>query len=282
MKQKVASNLRIIFLALLLLLLFGQSFVLLVKDWVIDPYSSHGFLIPLICAFLIWRKRKEIASLTPQPWGRGLIILLLGLSLYLLSRIMDIYYSTWLSFIVILGGLILYLYGKEIFRYLRFPLFYLIFAFTFPPLLREPVAFPMRLLATKWAVGLTKVIGIPVMREGTTIHLLNFSFAVATPCSGLRSLISLLALGVIFVYLVPGLISRKILLLVFILPIILIANSLRTFLILIIANFFGGERALGFFHTFSGLILFLLALGLLLLIWRLLCSRIKISKGTTD
>ena len=228
-------------------------------DWVDLPDFSHGFLIPIVSLYFVYEKRKQLAVLSPSPvWG-GFGLIVLGIFLLLLGNLATEYFTMRFSILVVFGGIILFLLGKEFFKSLLFPIAFLIFMIPIPSVLLDRVTFPMQLFASKVAARSLYLIGIPVLREGNIILLANTSLEVAEACSGIRSLISLLALSVVFAYFSQKTSLKRVLLVLSTFPIAIIANAARVTGTGILAHSYGDQVARGFFHGFSGWILFVVA-----------------------
>jgi exosortase len=242
-----------------------------------DSYYSHGFLVPLVSAYLIWRKRKRLKELLPaRPCKSGLALLVGGLILHLISTLLKINFGSYFSLLIVLAGLALYLFGKRITRELIFPLTFLIFMIPLPSVIIIAVSFKMKVLAAQTASWTVNLIGIPTTRDGSTIYLPESFLLVGDPCSGLRSLISLLALGTVFTQFISGGLIRKITLFLSSIPIALISNVLRIISLLLVTHIYGERAALGFFHDLSGILVFIFAfIGLIIIMRFLKCQIIK-------
>jgi exosortase A len=279
MIQSILSNwkslVRFGVILICLALLYASVMQELVKDWIILPDFSHGFLIPLVALYLVYERRKELSALSLSGHWTGLGLTILGILFLLLGNLATEYFTMRFSFIVVLGGLILFLLGKEVCKTVSFPLIFLIFMIPLPSILMDRITFPMQLLASRVAAWSLDLIGIPVLREGNIIQLSNISLEVAEACSGIRSLISLLALSVIFAYFTQKKMWKRILLILTAFPIAIITNVVRVTGTGILANHYGDAAVQGFLHGFSGWILFGFAFGCLLMVGTLLS---KISK----
>jgi len=235
-----------------------------------DSYYSHAFLIPFISGYLIWRRRESF-SRSPfwsSMWGLPLILSALGI--HLLSILLDVYFTSGFSILLLVFGLSLYLLGRPITRELLFPLGFLVFMFPLPSAALGAVSVPMKLLATKCGAGIVELFGIPVVREGFQLHFSNTSLLIGNPCSGLRSLISFMALGSIFAHFLKGPLWKKFLLFVISIPIALLSNVARVTMLSLVAHRFGSDAATGSFHDLSGIFVFVIALSLLLVTGRVL------------
>ena len=246
----------------------------LVSDWLHLPDFSHGFLIPIVSFYFVYERRKELSALNRSSNWIGLPLLLFGIVLLLLGNLATEYFTMRFSMLVVLGGIVLFLLGKEFYKTLLFPLVFLIFMIPIPSVLMDRITFPMQLFASKVAGSFLYLLGIPALREGNIILLANTSLEVAEACSGIRSLISLLALSVVFAYFSQKRFLKRVLLILSTFPIAIIANAARVTGTGILAHHYGDKVAQGFFHGFSGWILFVVALVCLFVVGGLL-SKIR-------
>ena len=260
-----------------LIVLYFRAAQGLFSDWIHMPDFSHGFLIPIVSLYFVYERRKELSVLSPSTaWG-GLGLIVLGILLLLLGNLATEYFMMRFSMLVVLGGIILFLLGKEFYKALLFPLVFLIFMIPIPSVLMDRITFPMQLFASKVAARSLYLIGIPVLREGNIMQLANTSLEVAEACSGIRSLISLLALSVVFAYFSQNTTLKRVLLVLSTFPIAIIANAARVTGTGILAHHYGDKVAQGFFHGFSGWILFVVAFVCLFVVGSLL-SRARTNK----
>jgi len=246
-------------LAVLLTLVYYDTFKWLCERFTAtDSYYSHGFLIPLVTIFLIWQKRTKLKLLPVNVSVLGLLLLVLGLSFHLLSILMEVYFTSGFSILMVLFGLSLFLFGKEITRELSFPLCFLIFMLPLPLVAVNAISFPMRLFATKAAVKFLGVFNLPIIQKGFEIYFPQGVLVVGNPCSGLRSLIAFMALGTIFAYYLKANYKRKLSLVALAIPIAILSNIGRIILLSLISYIYGTEVAMGFFHEFSGILVFVI------------------------
>lgn len=269
-------NSKIALIIILLIAIYAPTFISLSERFLAtDSYYSHGFLVPLVSAYLIWRKRKRLKELLPnQPCKSGLALLTGGLLLHFISTVLKINFGSYLSLPIVLTGLALYLAGKRIARELLFPLAFLIFMLPLPSVIIIAVSFRMKIIAAQLASWAVNMMGIPTTRDGSTIYLPGSFLLVGDPCSGLRSLISLLALGAVFTQFTSGSRNKKSLLFLSAIPIALISNVLRIILLLLVTYVYGEKVALGFFHDLSGMLVFVFAFIGLAIVMRLLRCQI--------
>jgi exosortase len=253
-----AGLLILIFLGLLAGL-YGAILRDLAQQWWDDPNYAHGFLVPLFSGFLVWQRRKQLSSLPANGSWIGLPVLLAGVVALLLGQIGVELFLMRSSLIVILAGLVLFHCGRDSFRVLAFPLFFLFFMVPLPATLFYAVAFPLQNLAARNAAWMLDALGVPVLLDGNVIHLTKLSLGVAEACSGIRSLISLLSVAVAWAALT---LSGSFAIAVFVIavvPITILANVGRVVITGLIGQWFGVEYAEGFFHTLSSWLVFVFA-----------------------
>jgi exosortase len=258
----------------LVILLFSSTFSWLVYNWLNNSYYSHGFLVPLVSAFFLWRKREVFAAENRHPDNLGLAVLAVSLVAFLLAQIWQAFYISAGAFILLLAGLALYFLGREATRSIAFPLAFLVFMVPLPFINR--VSPTLEAFTASMSTSVVSALGIPAVNQGSQIQLQNSSFVVGAACSGLNSTVALATLVVIFVYVIEGTYGAKAVLLAMAVPIALVANLFRVSSLLAIAHFFGAEAGMKYFHDYSSPVLFLLAFGLLILTSRLVgCSEIR-------
>jgi exosortase D (VPLPA-CTERM-specific) len=243
-------------LPVLILLLYRPILPDLIHTWDTDPDNAHGILVPFLTGWLIWRKRKELAGTPVRPWWPGLAGTLLSLLLYALCYLGDVAVGARASLVLLIYTSVLLTLGREFERKLRFPLLFLLFMVPVPDSLKSQVAFPLQLFASWVSASLLNLFGIVVVREGNVLHLRETSLEVAAACSGIRSMVSYLMLGIFFSYVSQNRKKVTILLISLSIPIALAANVARVTLSGFLAEWFGPETAEGFLHEASGLIMF--------------------------
>jgi len=254
----------------LFILLYFQVIIGLVNDWGVDSNYSHGFLVPLVSAYLIWKKRGKLKSLQRKRSYWGFLILLLGLGIYIVGTAGSEYFSARFSLIVVLFGLTFYLNGKEWAKELLFPLAFLAFMVPIPYVIYYSIAFPMQLFSTKLSYYILHSIGLPSIRQGNIIYLPNYSLEVVEACSGLRSLVSLLALGTFFAYVTFKSNLKRFILFLSVFPIAIGANIFRIFITAVGAYVVSPKLAEDFLHKLSGLIVFLVSVFSLFIFSRII------------
>jgi len=244
-------------------LVFSTIFPQLASNWSNDPNYSHGFLVPVISAYLIWQKRSELANLQIKPANSGLILILFGLFVLFAGVAAQEFYMKRSSSIFLLAGIVLFLLGWRWFKALWLPIVFLFFMIPLPYIIYDAIAFPLKLFVAQFSVLSLKLLGVVVLREGNIIMFPNTVLEVADACSGLRSLMSLLALGVALAVLTQKRKIAMVLLVVLTVPIAVLTNMIRVIVTGYLAQYYGAAAAEGFFHEFAGMGVFLLAMVLL-------------------
>ncbi|UZP67548.1 exosortase/archaeosortase family protein [Desulfovibrio mangrovi] len=233
----------------------------MVDDWLNDENYSHGFIIPGIAAYFLWRSRVELVSSPVAPSFWGLVLVMMGGAMYLAGTVVQEYFLMRTSLIVILAGCIWNLFGYQILRLAALPIAYLIFMVPLPYTVYNSLAFPLKLFVARVAVFLLKFSGLPVLREGNVIIFPNITLEVVEACSGMRSLVSLIAMGVAYAFLALRYPWQRVLLVLSTVPIAVGSNVLRVYGTGVLSRYYGAEAAEGFFHEFAGIAVFLVALA---------------------
>jgi exosortase len=259
----------------LLALLFYPALVWLVQSWLSNPYYTHGFLIPPIAALLAWRQWRYLRTepRRSDSWA-GLVLTVASLALVVWAMRWQNYVVATVGLVALLTGILLYLEGWPRLRHWLFPILFLAFMIPLPFI---DVASPwLESFTARSATELARLVGISAVQQGGEITLPNTSVVVGAPCSGLRSLVTMVTVGVGWIYLVEGRSWAKALMLIAIVPLVTFSNVLRVAILLVVAVLFGEDVAMSYYHDWSSPILFLMALGLLLVLGRALgCSRIR-------
>lgn len=237
----------------------------MVRDWGTDENYSHGYLIPVIAAYLLWTRHRAIGAAAEhaQGVGWGLAVCVGSLALLVMGRAGAELFLQRSSMVFFLLGAVLWLYGWRLLRLTWGPLAFLLFMVPLPYILYDAVAFPLKLFAARVATQTLYWLHIPVFREGNIIQLASQTLEVADACSGIRSLISLIALGVVYAWLSEQVRWKQVVIVLSTVPIAIAANAFRVAGTGILAHHVGPEVAQGFFHTFSGWLVFVVAFLLL-------------------
>ncbi len=232
-----------------------------------ESYFSHGYLIPLISAYLIYQRRDEIARTELSGSRFGLAVILAALIIHLFGVLSNVNFISAFSMILFLAGCSLYLLGRAVTRKIAFPLFYLVFMCPIPDAFINTVALPSKSAATAIALKIIDLIGIPYIQEGFRIVLVHSAYIVGAPCNGMRSIISFLALGVLFLYIIRSSLWKKLMFLAAIPFIAVFLNGIRIAILLFVAHRYGQEAASpeSYLHDGSGLLVFFVGLVLMMI-----------------
>jgi exosortase len=246
------------------LVLYFPFLKTLVADWGVNEDYSHGYFIPFLSAYFIYTMREELSELQVQPSIWGLLLISLGFAQLLIGKVGSEYFLQRTSFILVILGVILFFLGWEFFKKLLFPILYLLFMVPLPAIIWNKIAFPMQLFASAITENVVYAIGIPIYREGNVLHLAETTLEVVAACSGLRSLMTMFALSGALAFLSILTTSRKWILFISAAPIAIVANILRLSGTALLASQFGSEVAHGFLHDFSGIVVFVIGLAMLM------------------
>jgi exosortase len=256
-----------LFQALVLLVIVGflykQILSGLVVNWWADPNFSHGFFVPLFSLFIVWKNRKKLAEIPREPNWFGLVIISGALLVLIVGVLGAELFLSRSSLVLLVAGLIIYFAGWSYFRFLLFPWAVLFLMIPIPMIVYNQIVFPLQLLASRLATSLLTLVGVPVLREGNVLNLPTMALEVAEACSGIRSLISLVTLAVIYGYFAETRIFRRVILVAAAVPIAVAANGLRIMGTGLLGEYWNPDKAEGFFHSFSGWIIFMFSIGML-------------------
>lgn len=265
-------------LLLLLAWLYAPILVRLFLQWVgpsRDPNFEHGIFVPIFAFFVLWQNRAKLNAIAPAPSWSGLPLVMLSLLMLILGVLGAELFFSRVSLLILLAGLIILFQGWTFFRAVLFPWAFLFLMVPIPSLILQQVTFPLQLLAAKLATALLDVAGVPVLRQGNVIVLASMPLDVAEACSGIRSLLTLVTLAIIYGYLMETRTWVRVILAVSALPIAVAANGFRIFGTGLLVQYWDPDKAEGFFHAFSGWLIFVVALIMtyavhraILLIWK--------------
>jgi len=262
-------------LAAVLFLAYLPALIDLVYDWYSDSNYSHGFLVPLVSLWLLWKKRAVLAEIPRSKNTLGLIIVVIGMILFIVGNGASEYFTVRFSLVMTLFGLVLYIFGSPMIKKTWFEILFLVFMIPIPYVIYFSATFPMQLLASKVTVKMLSLIGMTVIRQGNIIHLPGEVLEVAEACSGLRSLISLLALGAIYAYMTQRGLTGKIILFLSTIPIAVAGNVFRVFVTALVAYTSDIEVTAEPLHTIMGLSVFVIAFILLFIFGAILKKVLK-------
>jgi exosortase len=257
---------RILLLGLLVILLYGTVISELVKDWYKSGDNAHGFFVPAVSAYLIWRKRSVLSSLRSKPTNAGLGLIIGSLVLLFIGNFGAEWFLTRVSLVGTITGLVLYFKGWEKLRALAFPLGFLLLMIPLPGILYYQIVFPLQLLASRLAIfGLERLDLFPVIREGNLLFLPHYTLEVVEACSGVRSLMSLLTLALGYGYLADCSYPVRLASVLLVVPLAVLSNAFRVMVQAVIVRYRGLDIAEGSWHQLTGLLTFICAAFLLLL-----------------
>lgn len=245
----------------------------LVRQWASDDNYSHGFLVLPFALYFGWLRRRELAALPLQPHWFGLVVVAGSLVVLLAGRLGAELFLARISLIGLIAGAVLFLYGARHFRLLIFPIAFLLLMVPLPAVVFNQLAFPLQLLASSAGEAVLSASGVPVLREGNVLVLPTTTLEVVQACSGIRSLVSLLTLAIILGKLTEPRVWTRVALAVLALPVAIAANAARVAGTGLAAEFISPQAAEGFFHEFSGWVMFVVAFALLLAAQRILAMR---------
>ncbi len=260
----IKKNVQIILAGILCLIAYYPILIWMWDRWFSrDSYYSHGILIPFVTGYLIWQQKNELKKIPLKSSSLGIPLIILGLVIYLISSPLRIYFSAGFSMLIIIFGLALHFYGNAIVRKIFFPLFFLAFMMPLPQVVIINISFKMKLFAAEIATKALHNIGFQAMRDGSIITMRHTQVIVDDVCSGLRSLISLTALGSIFSYWLKGPMYKRILLFLTTIPIAIITNVCRIIVLASFSEIWGAKSVEGLVHDVTGYLVFVLAFILL-------------------
>ena len=238
----------------------------LLRQWGSDDNYSHGFFVVPLALYFAWERRAALASAAVRPHPAGALLILCSLCLYLAGVLGAELFLTRISLIGVVAGSVLFLFGRRHLRILAFPIAFLLLMIPLPAIVFNQIAFPLQLLASQMGEGVIAAAGVPVLREGNVLHLPARSLEVVEACSGIRSLVSLIMLAIVLGYFTERRIGPRIAIALAAVPLAIIANAARVAGTGLTAEWVSPAAADGFFHTFSGWLMFVVATAGLLLV----------------
>lgn len=256
---------QVVLIAGLLAILYIKVLSDLAYTWWTEPSASHGLLIPPLVLYLVWLRRETIMAETPQPAAKGLWITAIGCAVFLVGELGAEFFLTRLSLVIILTGLIETFWGMGRLKKLTFPILLLVTMIPLPALVWNALATPLQLFASDLAANLAQALGVAVYRDGNIIHLAGLSLGVAEACSGLHSLSALTIAALLLGFLKFSSLWLRMILVVLAIPLAVAVNVVRVTGTAILADHWE-TAAFGFYHAFSGWLVFLIGLGALWLI----------------
>lgn len=248
---------------LLLVVGFSGTFQSLWRAWRENPNYSHGFLILPISFFLVWRMRREIAATPVAPSWWGVAVVAIGVLIQIVGLRGDVTIFQGWAFLAVLAGLVWSWFGWKMLMRVRFPLVFLLFMVPILPFLMNSVSFRLKVLAADGAVRLASAMGAPVVQRGMDLYFPSGTLTVENACSGLNSLVALMALGALFGHMSATSAWKGWALFLLSIPVAIAANVVRIASLSVMASVTDTETASGLFHDIGGFLLFGVALLLL-------------------
>ena len=235
-----------------------------------ESYYSHGYLIPFVSVYLIYTRRNDLRKIPLASDPLGLVLVAISLLLHILAILGNVNFVSAFSIMTYATGCSLFLFGRALRKAIAFPLFFLVFMLPVPDAFTDIIGLPLKSMATTCALEIIDAMGIPYIREGFRIHFTDSSFLVGTPCNGMRSLISFLALGSFVVYFIRTTWWKRSLFLIAVLPLSILLNGLRIAVLLLIAKNIGQQAVSpeSYLHDGSGLVVFVIGLMVMVIFIR--------------
>ncbi len=256
---------RLAALGALVLAMYIPTFIWMVDRWSVkDTYYSHGFLVPFISAFLVWMKRKTLGKIKITPLNAaGWALFGIGIFTHALSAFWRVHFTSGLSMLLVIPGLVLLFFGKETLKQVLFPIAFLIFMIPLPLVAIANLSFKLKIFAAQIATLAVNGLGVMATRDGSLIRTMHAQVMVEDPCSGIRSLIALIALGALMAYFNNSSKIKKAILFLSSIPIAIGTNIIRITALTLASEIYGDKFASGVFHDTMGIVVFVLAfLGL--------------------
>lgn len=236
------------------------------QQWWSDSNFSHGFIVPLFSLYVLWQDRSTLASVPRRPSLWGLPIVAFSLCTLILGVLGAEVFLARTSLIMLAAGMTIFFFGWKMLRAALFPLAFLALMVPIPAIIFNQVTLPLQVFASKLAAWALPIFGVPVLREGNIINLPAMPLEVAEACSGIRSLLSLATLTIMYGYLLEKRILIRVLLAIASVPIAVAANGFRIIGTGLLVQYWDPDKAQGFFHEFSGWLIFVFSLLMLFVV----------------
>jgi exosortase len=276
-KVRSLDSKAVIYFALLLLLCYAPAITSMVGDWIHNEEMGHGFFVPAIVGYIVWQQKDELKNTPAKINWWGLLVVLLGAAQSIIATLgVELFLSRSALLVTLTGGVWM-LGGTAMLKKLVFPLLLLCFMVPLPAIIYNSITFPLQIVASQLADGALTVLNIPVLREGNVLELPTQKLSVVEACSGIRSLLSLTFLSLVYGYFLEKKTLIRVLLFIATVPIAILANGSRVTITGILSQV-KPELAEGFFHESTGFIIFIFAIGILLLFHRALLWTAKLIK----
>ncbi|MFC1646258.1 exosortase/archaeosortase family protein [Candidatus Omnitrophota bacterium] len=269
--MKRNDAIKLLILSILTILVYIPTIDWMIDRWnATDTYYSHGILVPFISIFIIWQMRQRLSKIKIKPSNLGWVFFISGIAIHLVSALWRIYFSSGFSIILVLVGLVLLFLGKKHLRLLMFPILFLIFMIPLPLVAIAHMSFRLKIFVANTSTNIAKNLGIEAVREGSIIKTANSYVIVEDPCSGIRSLFALIALGALMTYFSNISKIKKAILFSSSIPIAISSNVIRVTGLLLASEIYGPKLATGLFHDVMGVLVFVFAFAGLSLVAKVL------------
>ncbi len=250
----------------------------LVAQWMNDDDMGHGFFVPVVAIYIAWQRKDDILNAKISRDYLGLVVMFYGALQFILGTIAAELFLTRSSIVFSIAGAVLFAGGREVLKLTAFPIFLLFFMVPIPTVIYTAITFPLQIFASIVAEKSLLILGIPVLRDGNVLELAEHKLSVVEACSGIRSLLSLTFLSLVYGFFFDSRGWMRALLLIATVPIAIAANAFRVSMTGVLYEY-KSEWAEGFFHTAEGWVIFMIALSLLLAFHRF---AIWFSKGVSN
>jgi exosortase D (VPLPA-CTERM-specific) len=260
---------------------FSGPLLELVRRWRVQEEYSHGFLIPVIAAWLLWTRRDALRASIGRPSWTGPALILIAAAMHIVGKLSALFFLSQIGFIVALIGITLGLGGYSLLKVMFVPIIFLLFAIPLPYFIDAALSWRLQIISSQMGVFFIRLLHIPVFLEGNVIDLGAYKLQVVEACSGLRYLYPLMSLGFLAAYLFQAPLWQRAFLFLSTIPITIVMNSLRIGIVGVLFDYWGPQDADGFLHMFEGWIIFIACAGLLVAEMHLM-SRLSSGKGFFD
>ncbi|HXJ06281.1 MAG TPA: exosortase/archaeosortase family protein [Candidatus Acidoferrum sp.] len=254
----------------LVLIMYAPVLISLARQWWDDPNYGHGFFVPIFAGYVLWSERDQWGALTNRPNNFGLVIMLFAIGLRVLGMLGAELFMARLSLVILIAGIVLFMAGRRVLRTIAFPIGYLLFMIPLPAIVYYQLTLPLQLLASRLGATGLVTLGIRTVRQGNLLLLPNCTLNVVEACSGIRSLLSLLAAVVAYGYLAEPSTWKRSLLAVASIPIAIATNGLRLVATGVLSYYFGPSVDTGAVHLALGISFIALAFLSILVIHKML------------
>ncbi len=266
----------VLLLASVTLALYAPILGRLTRQWYDDPNYSHGFFVPLLSGYLIWNRWEKIRAVKSSPSGWGAILVLGSLAVLYLGSLGSELFLQRISLVGVIAGFIVYFSGWRRLQAVAFPVAFLLFMIPLPAVIYNQIVFPLQLLASRFATSCLETLNLfPVLREGNLLLLDGYTLEVVDACSGIRSLTSLIALAMGYSYLAERRVGIRAFLVLAMVPVAIVSNGIRVVVTALLVNYYGYRAAEGFMHSFSGWVIFLVSVLLMLVLHGLITAILR-------